>query len=88
MLQPLSNSFFVLDEGADDLVFVPKAQIQSIEFDRSTGVTSLDLASQPTLNFQDTERNLRRTLAWRDVGFMASRFVSNFAQRLTLRPRR
>ncbi len=67
MLQPLSNRFFVVDEGTNNLIFVPKSQIQAIDFDRTTLEAALDLAGQPTLRFPDTEANLRRTLAWRDL---------------------
>lgn len=68
MLQPLSDKFLVLDRGlAEDLVFVPKAQIQAINFDRATNQAELNLAQQPTIRFTDSEANIRRTLAWRDV---------------------
>lgn len=66
MLQPHSQLFFVLDEGSDDLIIVPKAQITRIDYDRATGQASIDLASQPTLRFDDTEENLLRVLGHRD----------------------
>lgn len=65
MLFPHSQTYFKLDEG-DDLTLLPKMQIQLITFDRASGQVAIDLESQPTLRFQDTEENLLAVTRHRD----------------------
>lgn len=58
MLLPNSQLFFAIDEGEDNLLLLPKAQIQLITYNRPEGRVAIDLQSQPTIRFAQDEESL------------------------------